>query len=313
MRDDSANEEDLSDEGRPGERNGHPGSVADDTAAAASPEEGENAYVPRHARPKADPGSDAQTGPDMRHAAPQVGPGRVSTAYPGRYGDPVEITQVKWSNDYGKEYPERPLFLLIHGFGSSMLDMDEFFRVYISQFVDFVAPEAPYDLSMYQGMFPGAATWFHDSVPTGEDLDRDVWAASHAIDQWVLANVPDERKVIPIGFSQGGCLATHLLRIDPKRYAAAATLSGFLAPATVPGVAPFDAQLASLDRSVFYGTGAADDVIPKYESKAYAAWLDDHTHLTMREYPNLDHSIGIDEVDDLRDWLVAIDAISGLR
>lgn len=69
-----------------------------------------------------------------------------------------------------------------------------------------------------------------DCVPSGKDLDRDAYAAAQAIDDWVARNVPEDRAVVPIGFSQGGLLAIHLLRVHPERYAASISLSGFLAP-----------------------------------------------------------------------------------
>ena len=235
--------------------------------------------------------------------------GRESDVIPGRFGDPLEVTHAEWSRDGGKRNEKRPLFLLLHGWGSSAADMREFFAGYVSPFSDYVALQAPLHLPGY----PAAGTWFHDCVPAGEDLDRDAFAAASAIDRWVAANVPADRKVIPLGFSQGGLLAVHLLRVDPQRYAAAVTLSGFLAPGVVPGTAPGDEELAQLDTSVFYGVGLADTCIPRYEAKAFAAWLEEHTYLKMCEYPGLDHSICIDEVDDLREWLVGIGADSGLR
>ena len=235
--------------------------------------------------------------------------GRESDVIPGRFGDPLEVTHAEWSQDGGKRNEKRPLFLLLHGWGSSAADMREFFAGYVSPFSDYVALQAPLHLPGY----PAAGTWFHDCVPAGEDLDRDAFAAASAIDRWVAANVPADRKVIPLGFSQGGLLAVHLLRVDPQRYAAAVTLSGFLAPGVVPGTAPGDEELAQLDTSVFYGVGLADTCIPRYEAKAFAAWLEEHTYLKMCEYPGLDHSICIDEVDDLREWLVGIGADRGLR
>ncbi|MFR0556921.1 alpha/beta hydrolase [Pseudoscardovia radai] len=234
--------------------------------------------------------------------------GRESSVIPGRFGDPMTVTHAEWSQDHGRRNPGRPLFLLIHGWGSTAADMMEFFSAYVSPFSDYVALQSPLTMPDY----PAAATWFHDCVPTGEDLDRDAFAAATGIDAWVHEHVPDDRAVIPLGFSQGGLLAVHLLRVDPKRYAAAVTLSGFLAPGIVPGTAPHDDELAELDTSVFYGVGGRDTCIPRYEAKAFEAWLEEHTYLKLCEYPNMDHSICLDEVDDLRTWLVSIGASSGL-
>ena len=62
-----------------------------------------------------------------------------------------------------------------------------------------------------------------------------IWTVTHSPQRKqstiaVSANIPDDRAVVPIGFSQGGLLAIHLLRVHPERYAASISLSGFLAP-----------------------------------------------------------------------------------
>ena len=111
---------------------------------------------------------------------------------------------------------------------------------YVAPYNDFASLLAPLTLQPAGRFAPGAYSWLHDCVDTGEDLDRDAFAAAKAIDDWVSANIPDDRAVVPIGFSQGGLLAIHLLRVHPERYAATISLSGFLAPGTVAGTAPAD-------------------------------------------------------------------------
>ena len=162
------------------------------------------------------------------------------------------------------------------------------------------------------GFGQGAYSWFHDCVPSGEDLDRDAYAAAQAIDNWVAHNVPEDRAVVPIGFSQGGLLAIQLLRVHPERYAASISLSGFLAPGIVAGSAPADSRIAELNIPVFYGYGKNDTVIPMPELFATAAWLDEHTFLTSKSYRGLDHAVSLNEFSDLRDWLATHDIAPGI-
>ena len=108
-----------------------------------------------------------------------------------------------------------------------------------------------------------------------------IWTVTHSPQRkqstvGFSANIPDDRAVVPIGFSQGGLLAIHLLRVHPERYAATISLSGFLAPGTVAGTAPADDRVAELNIPTFFGYGKNDTVIPMPELFATAAWLDEH-------------------------------------
>ena len=143
--------------------------------------------------------------------------GRESDVVPGRFGEPLQITHVQYSRGGGSTAPKRPLFLCLHGWGSNEADLADMMR-YVAPYNDFASLRAPLTLQPAGRFAPGAYSWLHDCVDTGEDLDRDAFAAAKAIDDWVSANIPDDRAVVPIGFSQGGLLAIHLLRVHPERY-----------------------------------------------------------------------------------------------
>ena len=211
--------------------------------------------------------------------------GRKSQVVPGRFGEPLQVTHVQYSRGGGNAAPRRPLFLCLHGWGSNEADLADMMR-YVAPYNDFASLRAPLVLqeagSGEFGFGQGAYSWFHDCVPSGEDLDRDAYAAAQAIDDWVARNVSEDRAVVPIGFSQGGLLAIQLLRVHPERYAASISLSGFLAPGIVAGSAPADSYVAELNIPVFYGYGKNDTVIPMPELFAAAAWLDEHTFLTSK-------------------------------
>lgn len=237
--------------------------------------------------------------------------GRESDVVPGRFGEPLQITHVQYSRGGGSTAPKRPLFLCLHGWGSNEADLADMMR-YVAPYNDFASLRAPLTLQAADTFTPGAYSWFHDCVPSGEDLDRDAFAASMAIDDWVSQNVPEDRAVVPIGFSQGGLLAIHLLRVHPERYRASISLSGFLAPGLVRGTAPADDRIAPLNIPTFFGYGNSDTVIAKPELFAMSAWLDEHTFLTAKSYRRLDHSVSMEEFSDLRDWLAAHNIAPGI-
>lgn len=234
--------------------------------------------------------------------------GRESTVVPGRFGEPLTVTDVVWSRGGGNAAPRRPIFLCLHGWGSNEEDLADLMR-HIAPYNDFASLRAPLQVP---GFGPGAYSWFHDGVPSGEDLDYDAYAAATAIDAWVAVNVADDRDVVPIGFSQGGALAIHLLRVHPERYRAAISLSGFLAPGVVAGTAPADDRLPERETPMFYGYGDRDGVIPRSELHATEAWLEEHTWLTSERYRGLDHAVNLEELADIRQWLVMHDIASGM-
>lgn len=206
---------------------------------------------------------------------------RLSDVIPGRFGDPVSVQYAWMSPENAEAMPTRPLFLALHGWGSNERDIAGIMQ-YIAPYNDVVSLRAPLVLHAPEGVSAGAYSWFHDAVPSGDDLDHDIAAAARAVDQWVDGHIPATRDVVPIGFSQGGAVAVHLLRIHPERYRAVINLSGFLAPADVPGTAPADDRLADFEIPVYFGYGKNDAVIPKYELFAAAAWLEEHTWLTRK-------------------------------
>ncbi|NEG69949.1 alpha/beta hydrolase [Bifidobacterium choloepi] len=241
--------------------------------------------------------------------------GGESAVVPGRFGEPLDVPFARFSRGDGAANPRRPLFVLLHGWGSNEDDLADIMQ-YVAPYNDFVALRAPLTLqnpgTQFGQMVPGAYSWLHDAVPTGADLDRDAYAAATAVDRWVGEHVPADRAVVPLGFSQGGMLAIQLLRINPTRYRAAISLSGFLAPGQVAATCPGDDELAELNIPTFFGYGEADTVIPKYMLFETVAWLEEHTWLTERGYRGLDHSVSMQEFADLREWLLAQDLTSGL-
>ena len=84
------------------------------------------------------------------------------------------------------------------------------------------------------------------------------------------------------GLLPSGLLAGEMLRVNPKRYAAAVSFSGFLAHGELPG----DDELARLKPPMFYGHGSADDIFPKSELDAMNAFYASHTTLTEKSTPH---------------------------
>ena len=101
--------------------------------------------------------------------------------------------------------------------------------------------------------------------------------------------------------------------MHPKRYRAVINLSGFLAPAGVPGTAPADDRLADFEIPVYFGYGKNDAVIPKYELfAAYRVAGRAHVADDEKATAGWHHAVSLDEFSDIRQWLVLHDIASGV-
>ncbi|MFE5672937.1 alpha/beta hydrolase [Agromyces sp. NPDC056523] len=180
--------------------------------------------------------------------------------------------------------------LLLHGFGSNERDLAGLMPA-----LDLALPWASLRAPLPAG--PGSA-WFQITAPGSPDA-APVEAATTAIWAWVDEHLDAATRVVPIGFSQGGLMATQLLRTRPERVLAPVVLGGFVLGAPQPA----DEQLATSRPPTFWGRGAEDRVIAAHAVARTAEWLPRHTDLVERVYPGLAHGISADELADVRAFL----------
>ena len=122
--------------------------------------------------------------------------GRESTTVPGRFGEPLTVEHSVTSRGGFDQHATHPLFLCLHGWGSSEEDMADIMRL-IAPYNDFVALRGPLTLAPARegSPDPGNYAWFHDALPIGDDRDYDAYAAATAVDRWVADNIPADRDV----------------------------------------------------------------------------------------------------------------------
>ncbi|KTR96029.1 esterase [Microbacterium testaceum] len=200
---------------------------------------------------------------------------------------------VRWSVP-AHERGDRPVLLLLHGYGS---DEHDLFGLTPYLPADYVIASLRAPLTPPWPM-PGAS-WYPIEGLNGRDPDAVTRAAES-----VLAWMQDAAGTAPVGllgFSQGGAVALQTLRVDPEAVSFVVVLAGYAAGGELPG----DAVLAERRPPVFWGRGAADDVIPTPLIDATAQWLPGHSELSGRVYPGLTHSISQAELDDVRAFLDA--------
>ncbi|NVM98057.1 alpha/beta hydrolase [Arthrobacter sp. SDTb3-6] len=183
--------------------------------------------------------------------------------------------------------------LMLHGFGSNEHDLASLAPA-LGLNLPWASLRAPIELGN------GGAAWFPITTPGVPDA-APVEHGTEAIWAWVEANVDPGTRIVPIGFSQGGLMATQLLRTRPERVQAPVVLGGFVLGAPQPGD---DALLAGLP-TLFWGRGAEDRVIAPVAVARTSEYLPRHTSLVERVYPGLAHSINAAELDDVRGFIAA--------
>jgi len=188
----------------------------------------------------------------------------------------------------------RRVVVMLHGYGSNEADLAS------------LAPALPRDLAWASlrapiALAPGSYSWFPITVP-GNPQPKPVLAATDTISAWIDETIPAGTDIVALGFSQGGLMASQLLRAVPRRVQAAVILGGFVLSSPLPG----DDALATERPPVFSGRGESDTVIAADAVARAQAWLPGHSTLTERVYPGLGHGIDATELADVVAFLEAL-------
>lgn len=204
---------------------------------------------------------------------------------------------------------DRPLLLLMHGFGSFEGDLIGLAPQLPAGFVC-ASPRVP--LVAPPPIVNGHAWWQLPLGPDGlvlpqpdpaEFVGSGPHTAALALLKWLDALdrlvAPGIGRIALMGFSQGGCMVTSLLRLRPQRFACGVNCSGFVAPGRFDG----DAELSAARPPMFWGRDDADPVIGPARIAALAEWAPRHTALEAHRYPGIAHSISREELADIAAFL----------
>lgn len=191
---------------------------------------------------------------------------------------------------------EKPVIVLMHGYGSHEHDLVPVAEM-IAPDLEVLSLRAPIELSN------GGAAWFqlldeHEDARLAE-IDTAVAGVWKRIDE----HFGEHRKVIAIGFSQGGLMASQLLRTKPERVAATIIFAGIVSPAEYPA----DALLAEQKPEVFYGKGDEDVLLENIRwFPGTISKLESIARVDKHFYPGLAHSLNEKEISDAREYLKRI-------
>jgi phospholipase/carboxylesterase len=204
---------------------------------------------------------------------------------------------------------ERPLLLLMHGYGSFEGDLITLAPQLPEAFVC-ASPRAP--LVAPPPVVNGFAWFPIPFAPDGTVAPHEPTAAFEGSAPHTAAlamldwfDALDARvsgglgAAALMGFSQGGAMVTSMLRLRPERFACGVNCSGFVAPGAFDG----DAQLAQLRPPLFWGRDEADPILSAERVRLTAEWAPAHTALEAHLYPGIEHAISAPELADIASFL----------
>jgi phospholipase/carboxylesterase len=194
-----------------------------------------------------------------------------------------------------------PTILALHGWGASAHDLLGLSPILHGGEALVLCPQGPVEVPIQQGV--AGYGWF--PISAGGPMDPEAFAAGQrAVADFLdaaLERYPiDRKKLILMGFSQGGVMAYDLALREPERFAGLIALSSWLPPQLVEEIRPGGGH-ENLLTLVVHGT--EDPMIPISMAQASRdALLELQVPTVYREYP-MGHEIGPEALREILTWL----------
>lgn len=186
--------------------------------------------------------------------------------------------------------------VMMHGRGASAKDILELVADLKQPGFAYIAPQA------------AGNAWYPNSFLAPIDsnepaLTSALFTIENILDQLGEAGVPNERTMI-LGFSQGACLSLEYIARNARRYGGVVGLSGGLIG---PDGTPRDYPGTLAGTPIFLGCSDKDPFVPK-ERVELSATITQRLggDVTMRFYPNLAHTVNLDEIHFIRTMMVKL-------
>jgi phospholipase/carboxylesterase len=216
------------------------------------------------------------------------------------YSAPARPLQKDLSLNYLVQLPEKPskesnLVLLLHGYGANEQDLFDLKD-------SFSKDEYVFSLQAPIALGDDHYEWFdaNDSDKAAKDIRASVEKVHRFIGEIRKKYRLRFAKVILLGFSQGATLSLAEGLNYPRSVAGVAALSGRIYPSTETRVRKSE-TLTGL--KVFVGHGESDRRVDFSEALKVQSILKRFgVQLQFHSYPNMDHTIGSEELKDEVKW-----------
>jgi phospholipase/carboxylesterase len=194
-----------------------------------------------------------------------------------------------------------PTVLTLHGRGANAFDLLGLAPYLCGGKFLMLCPQGPLETPI--GPEAVGYAWYPMSMGGPPDIEAILSSRKKLLsflDECLKSYPIDPRKLVALGFSQGGVMAYSLALADPRRFAALAVLSSWLPKELVPRLSITDAA-QSLPTLVQHG--AQDPMIEVGRARSSVETLRQlKVPLTFREY-EMGHEIRPRSLADLSAWL----------
>ena len=194
-----------------------------------------------------------------------------------------------------------PTVLTLHGRGANAFDLLGLAPYLCAGKFLMICPQGPLETPI--GPEAVGYAWYpmsHGGVPDVEAMLSQQKKLQAFLDECLKSYPIDPKKLVVLGFSQGGVMAYSLALANPARFAALAVLSSWL-PKELLARLNVTGAVQSLPTLVQHG--AQDPTIEVARARTSVETLRQlHVPLTFREYP-MGHEIGARSLAELSTWL----------
>jgi phospholipase/carboxylesterase len=194
-----------------------------------------------------------------------------------------------------------PTVLTLHGRGANAFDLLGLAPYLCAGKFLMICPQGPLETPI--GPEAVGYAWYpmsHGGVPDVEAMLSSQKKLQAFLDECLKSYPIDPKKLVVLGFSQGGVMAHTLALANPERFAALAVLSSWLPKELVPRLNVTDA-VQSLPTLVQHGI--QDPMIEIARARSSMEMLRQlRVPLTFREYP-MGHEISAKSLAELSAWL----------
>lgn len=198
-----------------------------------------------------------------------------------------------------------PTILALHGWGASGHDLLGLAPILHGGGALVLCPQGPVAFQIAPEQAPGMLGfgWWpitQDREINADDFDRARQTVRGFLDDAIERYPIDPRKIVVLGFSQGGVMAYDLVLGDPGRFSGLVALSSWM-PEDVDRAIPSQDALQNFPALVMHGT--EDPMIPvERAQESRQALLARGVNVQYREFP-MGHEISQEALVDLVKWL----------
>ena len=195
-----------------------------------------------------------------------------------------------------------PTIIALHGWGASAFDLMGLAPYLGGGQFQVICPQGPLDVPL--GMTGAVGFGWFPLSGTQPAIEGPIEAAAARVERFIDAALAryavDPRKLVLLGFSQGGVLAYRVALAAPRRFAGLAALSSWLPPQMLAQLPEADGrnELPTLVQH-----GSADEIIAVARAQQSVEALRSlHVPVIYREY-EMGHEINAESLTDLTRWL----------